>query len=50
MGKYSYGRGRKRAVQRFTKWQGLAILLAASGTLVGLIVLWMLGYLRFDVH
>ena len=49
MGKYSY-KGRRKAVERFTKWHGLGILLVISVILGGLPLLWMLGYLHFDVH
>ena len=49
MGTYSY-KGRRKAVERFTNWHGLGILLVISGILGGLLLLWMLGYLHFDVH
>jgi hypothetical protein len=49
MGKYSY-KGRRKAVERFTNWHGLGILLVISVILGGLLLLWMLGYLHFDVH
>jgi hypothetical protein len=50
MGKYSYGRGSKKDVEKFTKWQGLVILATAGGILAGLIFLWLAGYMRLDVH
>jgi len=49
MGKYSY-KGRKNAVERFTNWHGLGILLVISGILGEFLLLWMFGYLHFDVH
>jgi len=49
MGKYSH-QGRRKAVERFTNWHGLGILLVISVILGGLLLLWMLGYLHFDVH
>jgi hypothetical protein len=50
MGIYSYGKGRKKAVQRFTNCQGLMILGMAGGILAGLLGLWILGVLRFEGH
>ena len=50
MGKYSF-KGRGKTVERFTMRQGgLGILVAIGGTLGGLLLLWMLGYLHFDVQ
>ena len=49
MGKYSY-KGRRKAVERFTNWHGLGNLVVISAILGGLLLLWMLGYLHFDVH
>jgi len=48
MGKYSF-KSRRNAVEKFTTRQGLGILVAISGILAGLLLLWMLGYLHFDV-
>jgi hypothetical protein len=48
MDKYSY-KGRRKAVERFTNWHGLGILVVISAVLGGLLLLWMLGYLHFDV-
>jgi hypothetical protein len=49
MSKYSY-KGRRKAVERFTNWHGLGILLMNTVILAGLLLLWTLGYLHFDVH
>jgi len=49
MAKQSF-KGRRKAVEKFTTRQGLGILLAIGIFLVGLVLLWMLGYLAFDVH
>ena len=49
MSKYYYN-GRKKVVERFTNWHGLGILVAIVSFMGGLLVLWMLGYLHFDVH
>ena len=49
MSKYSY-QGRGKAVEKFTTRQGLGILVASGGIWGGLLLLWMLGYLHFDVH
>jgi len=50
MGKYSYGKGRRKAVEEFTTWRWLKIVGVIGGILVGFVVLWMLGYLNFDAH
>lgn len=48
MGKYSNRTGTRRAVEKFTKWQGVGILVVIGGILVTLLLLWMFGYLHFD--
>jgi hypothetical protein len=50
MGKYSYGNGRRKAVEKFTIWQWLMLVGVISGILLGFVVLWMHGYLNFDAH
>ena len=50
MGKYSYGKGRRKAVENFTIWQWLMLVGVIVGILVAFAVLWMHGYLNFDVH
>jgi len=47
-GKYFF-KGRKRTVDKFTTRQGLGIIAAIVAILAGLLLLWMLGYLHFDV-
>jgi hypothetical protein len=49
MSNYSY-KGRLMAVEKFTTRQGLGILVAIGGILPGLLLLWVLGYLHFDIH
>jgi hypothetical protein len=49
MSKYHY-KGRKKVVERFTNWHGLGILVAIVSFMGGLLLLWMLGCLHFDVH
>jgi hypothetical protein len=46
MSKYSH-RGRRKAVEKFTNWHGLGILVMVGGAMGGLLLLWMLGYLHF---
>lgn len=48
MGKYSYGKGRRKSVEKFTNWQGLWILAVLSAFAIGTLLLYVLGYLHFD--
>jgi hypothetical protein len=48
MSTYSVGKGRKKAVNKFTTRDGLRMVLIIVVALVGMILLWMLGILRFD--
>jgi hypothetical protein len=50
MGKYSYGKGRRKAVEEFMTWQWLMLVGVIVGILLAFAVLWMHGYLNFDVH
>ena len=50
MGKCSYGKGRRKAAEKFTTWQWLMLVGVIGGILLGLVVLWMHGYLNFDAH
>ena len=50
MGKYSYGKGRRKAIEEFTTWQWLMLVGVIGGILLGFVVLWMHGYLNFDAH
>ena len=48
MGKYCYGKGRKRIIEEFTHWQGLSILAVLSALAVGTLLQYILGYLHLD--
>jgi hypothetical protein len=48
MGKYCYGKGRRKVTDEFTNWQGVWILAALSAFALGILVLYMLGYLHLD--
>jgi hypothetical protein len=48
MGKYCYGKGRRRVIEEFTSRQGLWILAAMSACAMGTVLLYMLGYLHLD--
>jgi hypothetical protein len=50
MGKYSYGKGSRKAVEKFTTWQWLKTVGVIGGILLGFLGLGMLGYLNFDAH
>jgi hypothetical protein len=47
---YSLGRGRKKAVERFTTRDGLWMTGWIAAVMTGLMVLWALGYLLVDMH
>ena len=49
MRSYSLGKGKKKAVGRFTTRHGLPMLAVLTLFLFGIILLWMLGFLRFDI-
>jgi hypothetical protein len=48
MGKYSYGKGRRKVIEEFTNRQGLWILAVLSAFAIGTLLLYMLGYLHLD--
>ncbi len=48
MGKYCYGKGRRKVIEQFTNRQGLSILAVLSAFLMGTLLLYMLGYLHLD--
>jgi hypothetical protein len=48
VGKHSYGKGRRKAIEKFTNWQGLWILAMVGTILIGILLLYMLGYLHID--
>jgi hypothetical protein len=46
---YTTGKGRKKAVKRFTRRDGLFMVGLITAALVGMMLLWLLGIFRFDV-
>jgi hypothetical protein len=48
MRNFSPGRGRKKAVQRFTTRKGLWMVGIIAAALIGMILLWLLGIVNFD--
>ena len=48
MGKYCYGKGRRRVIEEFTHWQDLWILAVLSALALGTVLLYVLGYLHLD--
>jgi hypothetical protein len=49
MHRNSLGKGRKKNVKKFHVSNGLWILGIANAILLGILVLWMLGYVHFNV-
>jgi hypothetical protein len=45
----SMGKGRKKKVRKFKVSNGLWILGIVNAILMGIVLLWMLGYVRFDM-
>jgi hypothetical protein len=45
---YWAGRGRKKAVRKFTYVQGLCMLAFVTGVLLAVILLWHFGIIGFD--
>ena len=48
MGIYNLGKGRKRAVNKFTNRDGLWMVLLIAAAMVIMMVLWMVGVFRPD--
>jgi hypothetical protein len=48
MGKYCYGKGRRRVIEAFTHRHGLWILTVVTAISMGTLVLYMIGYLHLD--
>jgi hypothetical protein len=48
MGKYSYGKGRRKVIEEFSNRQGLWILAVLGAFAMGTLLLYMLGYLHLD--
>lgn len=46
---YTTGRGRKKAVKKFTTREGLWMLGIIIAALIGVLALWLLGFLSFDI-
>lgn len=45
---YSLGKGRKRAVKKFTTRQGLAMALMVGGGMLGMLLMWLFGFFHLD--
>jgi len=48
MGKYSYGKGRRRMTEAFSNRQGLWILAVVTSLSAATVLLYVLGYLHLD--
>ncbi len=48
MGKYCYGKGRRKIIDAFTNRQGLWILAVVAALSMGTVVLYLIGYLHFN--
>jgi hypothetical protein len=48
MGKYCYGRGRRRMIEAFTTRHGLWILAVVTALSAATLLLYVLGYLHFN--
>jgi hypothetical protein len=48
VGKYCYGRGRRKAIEAFTHRHGLWILAVVTAISILTLLLYMIGYLRLD--
>jgi hypothetical protein len=46
---YTTGKGKKKAVKAFTTRQGLWMLALMVAVLLGILALWLLGFLNFDM-
>jgi hypothetical protein len=45
---FSLGKGRKKAVEKFTTRNGLWIMLIVAGGMIIMLALWLLGFFRLD--
>jgi hypothetical protein len=45
---YSLGKGRKKAVKKFTMRNGLWMTLVVAGGMIIMLALWLLGFFRLD--
>lgn len=48
MGKYCYGKGRRKVIEAFSNREGLWILAVVTALSIGTLVLYMIGYLHLD--
>jgi hypothetical protein len=48
MGKYCYGKGRRKVIKAFTRRHGFWILTVVTALSMGTLVLYMIGYLHLD--
>jgi hypothetical protein len=48
MRSYSPGRGRKRAIKKFTTRKGLWMAAMIAAGMIAMVVLWLLGVFRLD--
>jgi len=46
---HSRGKGRKKAVQRFTTGKGLWMVVIIAAAMIAMVVLWLLGILNFEM-
>jgi hypothetical protein len=46
---YTTGRGRKKTVKKFTAREGLWMLGIILAALIGVLAMWLLGFVRFDM-
>jgi hypothetical protein len=45
---YSLGKGRKKAVQKFRTRDGIWMVAIVTGGMITIVLLWMIGFFRFD--
>jgi hypothetical protein len=48
MGRYSVGKGSKKAVKKFTTRNGLWMMAIIAVGMIAMLVLWLLGFFRLD--
>jgi hypothetical protein len=48
MGKYCYGKGRRKVIEAFSNCEGLWILAVVAALSMGTLVLYLIGYLHLD--
>ncbi len=45
---YSVGEGRKKAARKFTTREGLRIALMITAAMIGMLILFLIGFFRID--